>query len=334
MKFLPDCLNSVFSQSYNDFSVFIIDNASTDGTLDFIRQKYPQINIFRNNKNIGFGAAHNQGIKIALLDLKKIEKTFILIINSDVILENDYLEKIIKIIEKDNEIAAVSGKILKIYTNDSEINEKVKTQNIDTVGLKIFKSRRVIDRGENETDRGQYDSAEQVFGISGACALYRLSALEDTKIPVDRLQFEYFDEDFFAYKEDIDLSYRLRWRNWKIYYYPLAICYHHRQVFGGKVNFKNIISRRKKRSPLLKYYSYRNHLFLIIKNESLINLLKDFLFIFSYEFIKFLYFLFFEPKTIKAVNDIFRNLMKMIKKRQWIMKNKKIKSASLRRWFN
>ena len=218
-----------------------------------------------------------------------------------------------------------------------EIRDVVKTYNsgnvifnaLDHVGLKIFKSGKVVDRGENELDRGQYNSQGQVFGVSGACAFYRLVALEDIKF-----NNEYFDEDFFAYKEDIDISYRLRWRGWKIYYCPQAISYHHRQVFGGKVNIKDFILRRQKRSSLLKYYSYRNHLYLLIKNKSLINFFRDFFFIFFYELGKFFYILFFEPKTLEAIRDVLNNYLKMFKKRRWIMKNKKIKSVDLRRWFN
>lgn len=349
MKFLPDCLTSIFNQTYKNFSVLIIDNASNDGMTEFVKINYPQIKIFRNNKNVGFTAAHNQGIKITSLNKDNVENNYILVINADIILEEDYLKKIVTIMEKDKEIGGMAGKILKVYTSDPELNEKNKTQNIDSTGLKIYRSKKVIDRGENETDHGQYNNEGQVFGISGACALYRLSALEDIKIPIIRNSYirnelvisrganevsgEYFDEDFFAYKDDIDLSYRLRWRGWKIYYYPTAVCYHHRQVFGGQPKILDLIKRRRARSPLIKIYSYRNDLFLLIKNVSFSNFLKDFPFIFFYELKKFLYIIFFEPKTLGALKEVFAKMGVMIKKRRFIMKNKKINSKEMRQWF-
>jgi len=331
LKFLPDCLESIFNQTYKDFSILVIDNASNDGTIEFLRKNYPQIKILRNNKNLGFARAHNQGIKLSQ------GADYIFIINPDIILEKDFLEKILKIIEKDKKIGAISGKLLKIYTSEPEINEKVKTKIIDSTGLKIFKSRRIIDRGEGELDQKQYEKIEEVFGLSGACLLLRLAALEDIKLKIENCKLkiceEYFDEDFFSYKEDIDLSWRLRLFGWKIIYFPEAIAYHYRQVFGTKNKIKEIIKRRREKSPLVNYLSYRNHLFCLIKNDFLINFLKDLPFILFYEFKKFLYLIFFEQKTLKAILEVFKKLPKMLKKRKYIMKNKKIFPKEIKKWM-
>lgn len=328
MKFLPDCLNSIFAQTYKNFSVLIIDNASSDGIVDYLGQNFPEVKVFRNNKNIGFCAAHNQAIKIVALDKDNIENSYLLLINADVILEKDYLTKLVTLIEKDNEIGAIGGKVLKVYTSDPEINEKNKTQNIDSTGLKVYRSKKIVDRGENEVDHGQYNNEGQVFGLSGACVLYRLVALEDIKYGD-----EYLDEEFFAYKDDADLSFRLRWRGWKIYYYPSAVCYHHRQVFGSKLSVWQLFKNRRQRSSLIKYYSYRNHLFCLIKNLSFVDFLKDFPFIFFYEFKKFIYIFFFERKTSRALGEVFKKMTLMLKKRRFIMRNKKVKSSDLRRWM-
>lgn len=321
-KFLPDCLNSIFNQTYKNFSVLIIDNASTDGTIEFIKENYPMIMILRNNKNLGFATAHNQGMKLFK------NYPYILIANPDIIFEKDWLEKILSVIERDKKIGAISGKLLKIYTSEPEINEKVKTKIIDSAGIKVSRWRRFINRGEGELDHGQYDKKEEVFGFSGACVLCRRQALEDIKI-----DGEYFDEDFFSYKEDIDLSYRLRWRGWKIIYFPEAVAYHYRQVSGEKKRISEIIKERKNRSPLVRYLSYRNHLFLLIKNESFINFLKDLPWILFYELGKFLYLLFFEQKTFKAFFEIFKKLPKMLKKRKYILENRKVDSKIIRKWF-
>ncbi len=328
LKFLPDCLKSIFSQTYKNFSVLVIDNASNDGTIEFLQKNFPEVKIFKNNKNLGFAKAHNQGINLT-------KSEFVLILNPDIILKEDFLEKILSEIEKDEKIGAISGKILKIYTSEPEIEERVKTKIIDSTGLKIFKSRRVINRGEGELDKGQYDKVEEVFGLSGACVLFRRQALEDIKISKDlRSYYEYFDEDFFAYKEDFDLSYRLRWRGWKIIYLPNAIAYHYRQIFGTKFKIKEIIKRRREKSPLINYLSYRNHLFSLIKNESFENFLKDLPFIFFYELKKFFYILFFEQSTLKAILEIIKKLPQMLKKRKYIMKNRLITSNEIRKFYH
>jgi len=324
LKFLPDCLKSIFDQTYKDFSVLIIDNASNDGIIEFVKTNYPEVNILRNNKNLGFAIAHNQGMKLFE------SYPYILVINPDIILEKDWLEKILLAVEKDKKIGAAGGKLLKIYTSEPEINEKVKTKIIDSTGLKIFRSRRVVDRGEGELDQGQYDKKEEVFGLSAACVLYRRQALEDIKL---KIYEECFDKDFFVYKEDIDLSYRLRWRGWKIVYCPEAIAYHHRQISGGKNKILEIIKKRKERSSLIKHLSYRNHLFVLTKNESFINFLKDLPWILFYELKKFFYILFFEQKTLVAIPEFFAKLPKMLKKRKLIMKNKKIKPKEMRKWI-
>lgn len=348
LKFLPDCLASIYQQTEKNFSVTIIDNASTDKTVEFVNEHYSDVKIIRNNKNLGFAAAHNRAIKIAALDKKTFLSRYILVLNPDIILSSDFLKKTLNLIKKDESMAAVAGKSFKIYTSDSDLNEKIKTEIIDSTGLKIFKSGRVVDRGENQKDKGQYDKTEEVFGLSGSCVLYRLSALEDIKIPLNNSQFvdysdeirrlgshyEYFDEDFFAYKEDADISYRLRWRGWKMVYLPEATIYHYRQVFGGQPKIGETIKRRQKRSPIVRYLSYRNHFFLLTKNLSWSNYFSHFPWILFYELKKFVYILFFEPKTLKGLFKFYTKLPRMFKKRKWIMKNKKINSKEMRKWFS
>ena len=187
LKFLPDCLDSIFRQTRKDFEAVLIDNNSTDGTVEFVKNNYPRVKIISNKNNLVFAAGHNQPIDLAIKNIAR----YILATNPDIILERDYLEKVVSAIEQDREIAGVGGKLLKIFSHNQELKKREKTAIIDSTGLKVFKSRRVVERGAGEGDLGQYNKAEEVFGLSGALALYRLSALEDIKI--DK---EYFDEDF------------------------------------------------------------------------------------------------------------------------------------------
>ncbi len=346
LKFLPQCLDSIFKQTFNNFSVLAIDNASNDGTVKFIENNYPQVAILKNARNLGFSKAHNQGIKFA------VEKEFdyILVINPDIILNPDCLLNLVQAIESDEKIASVGPKLFKIQSGNIEIGENIKTDIIDSCGLKIIKSRRVADRGSGEIGREYYKNEEEVFGISGSLVLYRRKALEDIKIAIqgvdrsvnaqsaDKIKNfgrigEYFDEDFFAYKEDIDMAWRLRINGWKNFYYPKAIAFHYRTAsMKEKVNSIVIIKNRKK-SEIINYHSYKNHLMLLAKNEFFSNFILNFPYIIFYEFKKIVYILFFEARTLKALKEFFGKLPKILKKRAIIMKNRKIKAREIRGWF-
>ena len=211
LRYMVDCLESLMRQTFRDFSVLVIDNASEDGTVEFIRSYYPEVSILQNFKNFGFSKANNQGIAFAKSD-------YVLVMNPDVILTDEFLEKLVSFADQYQNGGSYGGKILKIFSeavdqNEVEgLREVVKSNIFDSTGLQIFKSRRAVNRGEGQKDQGQYDKTQEVFGLSGACVLYRLAALQDTMI-----RNEYFDQDFFTYKEDIDLAWRLRlygWSNW------------------------------------------------------------------------------------------------------------------------
>ncbi|MGB9609207.1 MAG: glycosyltransferase family 2 protein, partial [Minisyncoccia bacterium] len=194
---------------------------------------------------------------------------------------------------------------------------------------------------------GQYDKQEEVFGISGACVLYRRTALEDIKIPTnygnfmkiqkDNSQFvdsqticrlasswEYFDQDFFSYKEDIDLAWRLQLRGWKAIYVPGARAYHFRSVS---------ISNRFSKSQWVNFFSYRNHLWLLLKNDYLRNFLSHIWFIFWYQLAKEFYLLFTQPKVLlKGSFAFWQGFSKIYRKRKYILKNAKIKAREIKQW--
>lgn len=324
-KFIRQCLNSIFEQNYKDFSVLIIDNASSDGTAKIIEKEFPQVSVLKNARNLGFSKAHNQGIRFAL------EKGFeyILVFNPDIIITDDCLEELIKAVETDPKIASVGPKLFKIQTTNTELKESLKTKVIDSCGLKILKSRKIVERGAGEVDSGQYDNKEEVFGLSGAMVLYKRDALKDIKI-----FNEYFDENFFAYKEDADLAWRLRLRGWKNLYQGKAIAYHYRAAsIEEKAGIMKIIKNRRGKSKMINHYSYKNHLLLLAKNDFFINFILNFPFIFFYELGKFFYILFFESKTLLSLGQFFKELPPTVKKRKLIMRNKKIGPKEIREWF-
>lgn len=251
-SYLKRCLTSIYNQTYKNLEIIFIDNESKDGSFEFMKEEYSNKNILliRNENNNGYAGAANQGIKLS-------NGKYVMILNPDIIMEYDFIEKMYKFIDKDESIGALSGKLLKYdFENDKKLNY------IDSAGIIMFKSTRCIDRGQNEEDLGQYDKIEQVFGVCGAAPLYRKSALEEIKV-FD----EYFDEDFFAYKEDIDLSWRLNLIGYKNIYYPLAVAYHGRGLGSSRGGIISFIKNRKSQSEFLRGISFRNHKMMIWKND-------------------------------------------------------------------
>jgi len=331
LKFLPEALKSIAAQTYRDFSVLIIDNASTDGTTDLIRREYPSFGLLRNFKNLGFCRAHNQGIGHVVAHLNGGgEDRLVLVTNPDIVLEPDFLKNLVAALDRRRDAGSAGGKLLKIFDRDEGgMREPVRTAIFDSAGIRVLRSRRMIDRGAGEPDDGRYDRPEEVFGVSGAVALYRLAALRDTAS-----DGQYFDEDFFAYKEDIDLAWRLRLRGWAALYEPAARAYHYRTAAGGeRAKIREIAAGRRGRSKFVNYLSYRNHLYVLLKNEYAANYFRHLVFIKWYEFVKFLYVLFLEPSSLKALADILRHLPRLLRKRRINLKQAKATAKDIRRWF-
>lgn len=238
--YIDKCLESIFVQDYDgEKEVILVDNGSTDHSLDVIKRKFPQVRIIRNDSNLGFCKAHNQAIRMS-------EGRYILVLNFDIILEKYFLSEMIKAMEKNDRIGIVSGKLYKMVGNG-------KTRLLDSTGIEMkyfFSS----PRGEMKEDSGQYDAPDKrvIFGACGAACLYRRKMLEDV-----RYKKEYFDEDFVNYIEDVDLSWRARLRGWKAVYEPQAIAYHERGV-----------TRNCDKKEQLDYYlrGYRNRYLAIYKN--------------------------------------------------------------------
>jgi GT2 family glycosyltransferase len=281
------CIDSIFEQKGDfELEVILVDNASSDQTLAYANQ-YPQVKQFLNPTNLGFCRGNNIGIAQAQGD-------YILLLNPDARLTPDYLQTIIPIIESDQDIALITGKVL-LMSPDGQPVLRDGLPIIDTVGIRLKRNRQAEDIGRGETDRGQYEQPGKVFGVSGAVCLCRRQALEDAMV-----EGQVFDEALFAYKEDVDLSWRLRLLGWKCYYTPNAIAYHSRG-WRPKTN-RNQIPR------MTRYYSFRNRRLVILKNDSLSQFLQDFLHIVAFELASFGYALFREPFLLKAYREILTNL--------------------------
>ncbi len=335
MRYLPEALASIAAQTFGDYTLIIVDNASTDGVIEFVREHHPKTVVLRNSKNLGFARGHNQAIAYARARLRRVgEELHVLVTNPDIIMEPEYLATVVDQVERRPEVGSAVGKLLKVFSSgEGELREGVKSDLIDSAGLRVHKSRLVTERGAGEKDgEGPYDRTEEIFGVTGALGLYRLSALEDVMIGD-----ECFDEEFFAYKEDIDLAWRLRLRGWASLYVPRARAYHYRTASGdGKVSLWNapgVVKARHGRSSVINFYSYRNHLLTLAKNEHVANALTDLPRIAWNETKKFGYYLFTQPSSLRALPSFVRHLPAALGKRRRAMSRAKVRAGEMRKWF-
>lgn len=312
-KYIRDCLKSLEQQTFTDFSLLVVDNGSTDGTLDFVKEEYPHVKVVEHKKNFGFARAHNQAIHWT-------KSQYVLILNQDIVLDPNCFEELVKFLDEHEKVGAVTPKLLRLQEGE-------KTNYIDSLGLKINKKFQVQDIAQGELDSGQYESQEQVFGVSGACPVYRRSALEDV-----RFEKEFFDEDFFSYKEDVDLSFRLQTKGWQNWVVPQAVAYHARGVGTekGRRSLMYLIRHRKAKGAFANYFSYRNHLYFLNKNFVQ---WKFFPHVFSYELGKFLYTLFLETRNLRALKDFWKKRKRMKLKRHSMKHALETSKQDMLKWF-
>jgi GT2 family glycosyltransferase len=298
-------LNSLYRQSFRDFRIIVVDNASTDGSVEYIENEFRDVIIIRNPDNFGFAKAINTGLKYSLGNSKP---EYVLLLNNDIELETDFLMKGIASFGISDEIGSVAVKMMNYYNRDF----------IDDTGDFIkANGGSPLARGMEEKDEGQYDKAEYIFSACAGAAFYKTEVFVKTGL---------FDEDFFAYLEDVDLGFRLQLAGYKCYYNPGIICYHKRGDTSGKVNGlvveyseKNLIALRLKNYPLFLYILY-SPLFFLARCS------------------RYFRFFFFYPKGIfsSAVRGYLKGVSEIpssLHKRRIIMANKKVSSSYIRSLF-
>lgn len=253
---LQAALDSVFGQTLHLAHVFVVENGSTDGTREILAQ-YPQCTIIASERNLGFAAAHN-------LALARSDADYVLVMNPDVTLETDYLETLCQFAAAQPRGASFVGSV---FRPDG---------GIDTTGLSISPWRVVRDT------RTRVDVVGEAFGVSGAVALYRRAALSE--VAVDGA---YFNPLLFAYKEDVELAWRLRWAGWQAFTIPAAVAHHHREM-------RKELSRSQRPADR-RFLSYRNHLLLYPLVETWGTIRRDLWCIIPVELLRFIVLLFTDP---------------------------------------
>lgn len=235
-KFLPN----VISHSPNT-EIYVIDNASTDESISFLKDRFPTVKIIQNQQNYGFAEGYNQG-------LKHIESEIYCLLNSDVEVTENWINSILDLFKKDQNIAAIQPKILNYNRRNYFEFAGAAGGFLDNLGFPYCRGRIFEDI---EEDKGQYDDETEIFWASGCCFFVRSK---------DFWAENGFDARFFAHQEEIDLCWRLKNAGKKIFYTGKSMVYH---VGGGTLN---------KQSPQKTFLNFRNNLSMLLKNLPLVTL--------------------------------------------------------------
>ncbi len=233
--YLESFLPSVYNSSYPNLEFIVGDNASSDDSVQFIRENYPLIKVIENDRNYGFAEGYNR-------ILAQVEADYFILLNSDVEVKTDWIEPVISAMENDAAIAVAQPKILSWTNRNSFEHAGAAGGFIDQYGYPFCRGR-LFDTVE--TDQGQYNDSCEIFWASGAAFFIRANLWRESGG---------FDGDFFAHMEEIDLCWRLKRMGYKIWYCAGSEVYH---IGGGTLDKSN---------PRKTYLNFRNNLFMLQKN--------------------------------------------------------------------
>jgi GT2 family glycosyltransferase len=308
-RYISRCLDALLVQNYPNFEIIVIDNASLDGTRMQLSEYSDRVRVVLNEKNTGFAAAQNQAIVATRGD-------WVLALNPDVLLERDFLSRLIAVAEDDATVGTVCGKLLRIGPGFQPMAER----RIDSAGLYFTPNLRHFDRGSDEADDGRYESPEYVFGASGAAALYRRKMIDDVS-----LEDGFFDPDFFAYREDADVAWRAQLLGWRCLYTPDAVAHHVRRVRPGS---------RRDVPPIVNMHSVKNRFLMRVKNVTSGIYGRYWFPVTLRDVFVAGGCLLYEPGSLPAFWRLAKCLPRALKKRRAIMQRRKVSDAELVYWFS
>lgn len=229
--FLGPCLKAVFAQAYRDFEVILVDNGSTDGSVDFMKEYFPEVRLIVNEDNLGFAAANNQAIRSS-------RSEFVVTLNNDTEVCSAWLEELVRVAETDSGIGACASRML--FAKHPKM--------INSAGIALDRAGIAWDWRGGEVDDSDEVEPEEVFGPCAGAALYRRQMLKTTGL---------FDEDFFCYLEDVDLAWRAQWAGWRTFSVPTArVLHHHSGTAVEGSPFKSRLLGRNKVSMIVKNYPW------------------------------------------------------------------------------
>ena len=299
--YLENCLKSLQKLNYpkDKYRVVFVDNASSDGSVDFVRRMFPKLKMIVNRENYGFMKGNN-------IALRSIKSEYYVLLNPDTFVEKNWLINLVNAARKDNRIALCSSKVLTM-DDKSKINYAGGLVNFLGIGWP---------RGFNLKDNKNYNKMEEIGFASGASMLIKDYVLKD---------IGFLDEDFFIYYEDVDYSWRARMFGYDVFYVPSSVVYHKHE---GSVR-KELGMKRK------FYYLERNRLETLLKNYSsrTLWLMSPLLVVFETMFT--FYFLIFYKSPLKLSGFLYliKNKKRILEKRVFLQKNRIVSDKDILKYF-
>ena len=308
--YVPHCLNALLRQTYPNVEILFTDNASGDGSVEYVRSRYFGIRVIANDTNLHFSKAHN-------IAIEKSRGDYVMPLNTDLVVAEDYVGQMVLAMGLDPSVGMVSGKLMQMDKNLEPLTPPV----IDSTGLWFTPEMRHLDRGAGERDEGQYDATEYIFGPSGAAPLYRREMLDDVAF-----EEECFDNDFVIYREDAELAWRAQLLGWKGLYTPYAVAHHVRRV-------RPTDSRRHLSSDI-NMHSVKNRFLMRMKNQTWRNGLRFLLPTLWRDLVILGYVVLVEHTSLPAFVQVVKLFPRMLEKRRQIMKKRRVSDSCIARWFS
>jgi len=307
-RFIKRCLESVLLQKFANKEIIVIDNASTDGTVDILEQFEDRCRIVYNDENIGFAAAQNQAIQLS-------DSDWVLTLNPDVLLLPNFIQALVDAGQMDPKVGTVCGKLLAILASFDLPDKPL----VDSTGIYFTPMLRHLDRGSQEVDNGHYLNYEYVFGATAAAALYRRQMIEDVS-----MDGEFFDPDFFVYREDADVAWRSQLLGWRSIYTPHARGYHVRNVLPGN---------RRALPPVINMHSVKNRFLMRMKNMTGDLYRRNWASITARDLVVLGACILREQSSLQAFWYVAKNWKRVLAKRREIMKRKRVTDDYIAGWF-
>ena len=307
-QYLSECFASLAQQNFRDYEVIVVDNASSDGTHQLLREVESRWRVIYNNANNGFAAGQNQAIAASA-------GKWVLCLNPDVMLSPNFVSELVAVGEAHPDAGSLCGKLLRW----DPAAEPHKTNRVDSTGIYFTRNMRHLDRGAEERDHGQYDRTQYVFGATGAAAMFRRDFIQSVSV-----DGQFFDEEFFSFREDADLAWRAQVMGWRCLYKPSAVAWHVRRV----------TPERRRDLPLaVNWHSVKNRFLMRGKNASGWLCWKLFLPVAWRDLMTLGYALVRDWRLVSAVLYPFRAFGGIRRKRAVIQSRRKVSDRDLLWWF-
>jgi len=334
IRTIEPCVRSVMAQKYEGPLQLRVreqggddaEYALLDGLASEARDAGFSLMLERG-ENIGFAAGHNRAIRAS-------ESELFLPLNADAVLAPDYISAAARAIVHER-VGAVQGKLLR-WDQAAGAPGAEGQPIIDTTGLVALRSRRFVNRGAGEVDVGQYDGAEPPFAADGAAPVFSRRALDDVAIPravfsgPDADGAEYFDEAFFAYKEDVDLGWRLRLRGWSTAFASDAVAWHGRGAPDVASSGIGVVQHRRGTPSLAWTLGFSNQRLMQLKNDTAAELAPDLIRFLRREAAAWVGGLLTQRSWIRAVRRLIRGIPAARRKRAFIQAGRTVAAAD---WF-